>query len=176
MIEEGGGVEFLAAGVGLGAGQDNSFAGTGAGDVTVEPFVAEALADGRAESGAVKLEGIAFKFIEQRVFLGQRGEHAFVEAENEGEFEFGIARAINRADEHLIERRRNDADGQISKAGFEDGQPLAQRQRFGGKSAGEVIEPVGELREDGRVNCRLLIADCRLSGSAPRGERVFDGE
>jgi hypothetical protein len=63
--------------------------------------MAEAMTDGGPEFCAVKLQGVAFEFVEERVFLGRRRENAFVEAEHEGEFEIGIAGAINRADQNI---------------------------------------------------------------------------
>ena len=121
MIEERGAVEFVAARIGLGTGQGKPLAGTSASDVAVEPFVAETMADRRAKFRTVKLKRVAFEFVEQWVFFGRRGKHAFVETEHEREFKIRIARAIYRADEHLIERGRNDADGEIGKARFENG-------------------------------------------------------
>ena len=73
-------------GIGARAGEHESLAGPGAGDVTVKPFVTQPTAVVRAEAGAVGDEHVAFDLVEQRILLRRGREYAFVQAEDEREF------------------------------------------------------------------------------------------
>ena len=57
-------------------------------------------------------EQVALGVGEQDGWRGRGGEDAFVQAEHESELQLGIARAVSGADEHLVERGWNDADGE----------------------------------------------------------------
>ena len=83
---------------------------------------------------------------------GRGGKNRLVHAEHEREFQIGIARAVNRADQHLVERRRNHADGQVREAGFQNRQPVAQRQRLARKREREVVEPRIHLLPNGLMD------------------------
>ncbi len=100
-------------------------------------------------------KGFAIRLGEQAQVGGRLRENAFVEAEDHGELEVRIAGAIHRADEHLIHRRGNHADGQRAEARFEDRQPLAQRQGKRAERVFQVVEQTAEFVEHGEM-CHLV--------------------
>ena len=109
---------------------DEFFAGARAGDVAEVTLARQAFAQigpGRAAA----LTQFVTVGVRQNRWRGRRGgKNRLVHAEHERQFQIGIAGAVNRADEHLIERGRNHADGQVCEAGFQNRQPFAQRQRL----------------------------------------------
>ena len=143
--EDGRGVEGFAVFVGGAATQDEARAAAGAGDVGEVALVGDLRARVGAKAGVVEREKFALGFGEQDGRRGRGGELAFVQTEDEGEAQLGVARAVNGADEDLVERGGNDADGEGAEAGFEDGEPFA--------------EGVGERR-------------CRRFATAVRGGRI----
>ncbi len=145
-------IEQLPFGVLRGARQDEALAGPRDGDVAEITFVAEPLVPRRAQINSLLLQPRAIRFRKQRGGRGRRGENALVQTEHEREFQLRIARAINGANQHLIQRRRHDPDREIGEAGFEDGQPVAQRQRLGRERPFQIVEPVVHLFEHGGVN------------------------
>ena len=112
--------------VARGATERQPRAGARAGDVAVVPLVSELHEFARIENDADGFELVA-------VSLGQQGgcsrrgwEDRLIHAEHKSELQFGIARAVDGADQHLIERGWNHADGQAPQARFQNRQPFAQ--------------------------------------------------
>ncbi len=151
MAEEWGGVEGLAVAVGGGEGEGEVLAGAGARDVTVEAFVGDAEARVGAEREALLFEGRGFGLGEQGGGWGWGGEEAFVEAEDDGEAEVGVAGAVDGADQDLVEGWGGDADGAGGQAGFEDREPVGEGEGVVFEGEGEIIEPFLHLLPDGEV-------------------------
>ena len=109
--------------------------------------------------------------------------------------QLGIARAVNGADEDLVERGGDDADGEGAEACFEDGEPVAQGVGERGRDAGrdsrdgcptsavrkgafKIFEPRVHLAQDGGVQGRGEIWGVGLAGEGvvPSGEAGLDVE
>ena len=145
-------IQRTVVGVKRGTGQHQPLSCAGAGNVAEVALAADVQPGVRAERETATFERVAIRVREQRGGRRWRGEHALVEAEDKRKLDVGIARAVNRADQDLIQRGRNHADGQVAQARFQNRQPLAQRQRFGGKGAGHVVQPGVHLLPDGGVD------------------------
>ena len=107
----------------------------------------------RVENDADGFKLVAVGFGQQGGRGRRRREDRLIHAEHKSELQFGIARAVDGADQHLIERGWNYADGQAPQARFQNRQPFAQRQRLAGKRQRDVFEPRLHLRPHRRVNC-----------------------
>ena len=152
--EDGRGVERLAVVAGGTATQHEPRAAAGAGDVGEVTFMRNLRARVETETGVVGGKQVALGVGEQDRRRGRGGEDAFVQPEHERELQLGVARAVNGADENLVERGRNDADGEGAEAGFEDGQPFTERQSgcARGKGARQILKPRVHLAQDGGVD------------------------
>ncbi len=128
-------------------GHGQLFTGAGAGDVAEETLARKPVAQIRAERDGLA-QFFAVGIGQNRRRGGRGGENGFVDAEHQREFQIGIARAVNRADEHLVQHGRNDADGQAGEAGLQDLQPVAQRQGLVRKCEREIFQPQIHLLQD----------------------------
>ncbi len=122
--------------------------GARAGDVAEETFAAEDLADAAAKRKAAPFQFVAVGLAEQVARRRRGRKDRFVQAEDYGELEIGIARAVHRADQDLVQRGRDDADRHPRQAGFQDDQPFRQRQRLPRERQRDVIEPGVHLLPD----------------------------
>ena len=121
-------IQCFSIGIVAGESDGQFFARAGAGDVTVVTFARQPFAQIGAERDAALFQFIAVGVRQNRRRGGRGGKDGFVDAEHEREFQVRIARAVNGADQHLVEHGRNHADGQVCQAGLQDGQPVAQWQ------------------------------------------------
>ena len=151
MRDEGGRHELASQPVRVAEGHEQSVPRAGAGDVAVEAFVRELLAHAGSEPER-DFELVAICFGEQHRISGRRGEHALIYTQEKDTVEIGIARAINAADQHLIERGRNHAHGQAHETRLHDGQPFPQGQALMGKAERHRLQPLLHLIPDRGVN------------------------
>ena len=84
--------------------------------------------------------------------------------------------AVDGADQHLVKRGRHDADAHATQAGFENRQPLAQRQRLVWKGQVEIAEPGLHLIPDRLMDEQRPMAVRRWvePGAAPFPQRPCD--
>src|SRR5262245_2213827 len=106
MLEERRRIQRLIFGIAERASDDETLTAAGDGDVTKVAFVAETLPLCRAEVDVLFLQVGAVGVGQQTARRGRSRKNAFVQTEDAGEFDLGIARAIDRADEDLIQRGR----------------------------------------------------------------------
>ena len=154
VVEERRTIQLAAIRIELSAREHEPPAGARAGDIAEVTFVAEPMTRAGAEVGAPDREQAALSLVEERIGGRWRGKDALIHAEQEHEAEVGIARAIHCADQNLIERRRNHADGERAQAGFKDRQPVAERERLARERQRQVVQPQVHLFPHRGVNLR----------------------
>src|ERR1035437_5252067 len=116
----------------------------------------------RAERDVLLLQFVTVGVGQNQWRGGRGGKNGFVHAEDERKFQIWISRPVNRANQNLVQRRRNHTDGEVGEAGLQNRQPVAQRQRLARKGEREIIQPGIHLLQDRRVACRLPVAGCRF--------------
>jgi hypothetical protein len=151
-FDDGGTGEGSAIGAASGPGQDQGLAGSGGGDVGVILF-----AGGVGEGAPTEVEtgiGEVFAFTAVEEGGGGRGcgEDAFVEAEDEGEGDLGLAGAIDGADHDLVEGWGDDAEGEAGQTGFGDGHPIPGGEGGVGEGAFEILHPTEHFLPGGMMD------------------------
>ncbi len=152
LVDEGRWIQGLVADIAPGIGQDQMPPGASASDVAIEPFEADLLPAIRSQSRAEGGESFAVPWTKQSGQPGRGRENVFIQAQDEGELEIGIARTIDRADQHLVQSGRNHPHAERAQPGLQDGQPIAHRHGFVTKRQGEVVQPLLGLLPDRLVH------------------------
>ena len=178
MREEWRWVQDGAAHVARRARQHDPLPGARAGDVTVIALAAQLLLQVGSELNALLLQFRALGGRQQDRGSGGRGKHRLVHAEHERQFQVGIARPVDLADQHLIQRGRNDSDRQRAQTRLQDQEPLAQWQGFRRERPLDVVQPCLHLLPDGRMTLALRNLDAESFAGrrfrAPRRQLLFD--
>ncbi len=100
-----------------GKSDNEPFARAGEGDVAVITFTRQSFPQIRAERNG---QFIAVGVSQNGLGGGCRRENGVVYTQHERQLEIRIARTVNRANEHLVQRGRNYADGEIREAGLDN--------------------------------------------------------
>jgi len=170
-----GGIQRPPERVLAGKGHGEPLAGAGAGDVAQIPFAGNLVERAGSQRGVLPVEFVPVGMGQNHRRGGRGGEHGFVDAQQQREFQIGIARPVHGSHEHFVQRGRNDADGQIGEAGVEHRQPLPQGHRLVGEGHGHVVEPGGHLVKNRRVQGPLADhgGQIRRGWLAPGRQRGF---
>src|SRR5215467_2720363 len=110
-----------------GKSKDQTLASTCASEVGVVAFTSKLPTSANAQIDASLLQCDAIGLREQRRGFRAGRKNRFVHAQHNAELDLRVARAINCANENLIERRGDDANCEVCQTGVEDWQPFAQR-------------------------------------------------
>jgi hypothetical protein len=105
----------------------------------------EAVGAGGGEIGAEKSETSAIVIGEESFGGGDVGETAFVDAQDKGGADAGMAGAFDGADEDLIEGGGHESDLQIRQDGGEDFGKIGEGELFITEDGGHIFEQI----EDG---------------------------
>src|SRR5687767_3721000 len=123
-------------------------AGAREGDVAEEVLVQQsALAVGFEVDGAL-LEPFALAVGEDRILPHGARELALVQADEERRVQRRAARAINLADENLIDCRRREREVELLETGLEDLREVADRDGLVAEEVDHLVEQGDELRPD----------------------------
>lgn len=174
-FEDGGSGEGSAIGATAGPAQDEGLAGSGGGDVGVVQLAGGVGKGAPTEVESGFGEGFTFATVEEGGGGRGSGEDAFVEAEDEGEGDLGLAGAIDSADHDLVEGWGDDAEGEAGEAGFGDGHPIPGREGGMGEGAFDIVHPTEHFLPggvmDGTIEGRKVVGF-----SLPTGEGRGDLE
>ena len=106
----------------------------------------------RAENDPFGFELFTVGFGEKSRHLRYGRKHRLVQTEHEREFQLRVARTVDRAEEHVIERGRDHADGQSRQASFENREPFLERKRLAGKGQFNIFQPPVHLVPNGGMH------------------------
>ncbi len=127
--------------------------GTSESDVAEVAFVRETLAVIKAKRDVLLRQYFAVDLRQDKRCLGWRGEVAFIHTEHDGELQVGMTRTVNRPDQDLIQRGRNDTNGKSREASVRNGKPVTHAERqIVAESEFEIVAPFVELFPNGLVD------------------------
>src|ERR1019366_2158663 len=98
-----------------------------AGDVAEIALAGNLVEQAGTERDVLLLQFVTVRVRQNRGRGGRGGKNGFVHAEDERKFQIWIPRPVNRANQNLVQRRRNHTDGEVGEAGLQNRQPVAQR-------------------------------------------------
>ena len=134
-------IQLPSGGILPGKGHGEALAGAGTGDVAEITLARDLIQYIGVQRGVPAVQFRAVGIRQDHRGDGRGREDRFIHPQQERKFQIRIARPVNRADQHFVQRRRNRPHGQAGQPGVEHGQPFRQRHALARKSQGHVIEP-----------------------------------